>query len=69
VKALKPELLAILREERAAKWELLNLLALERLAECPRCQSLIDPQAGADVRTGCDLTDCPQGRPFRCRQR
>lgn len=73
IREAKPGLLRLLADERyAAAWaDLLppNLAALGRLAECPACRALVDPTAGADVRTGCDRTDCPHGRPFSCRRK
>lgn len=73
IREAKPGLLRLLADERyAAAWaERLppNLAAMERLAECPACRAMVDPEAGADVRTGCDRHDCPHGRPFRCRKR
>lgn len=51
---------AEVEQVRGMKFELLNLLAAERLHPCPRCRALVDPQAGADVRTCCPTRDCPQ---------
>lgn len=60
VKALKPELLALLAEERHAARLAANAAALERLTPCRRCRAWVDPQAGAGVRTCCPIRDCPQ---------
>lgn len=59
VRALKPELLRLLGEERTAARMAANAAALERLTPCRRCRALVDPQAGADVRTCCPKRDCP----------
>lgn len=60
IRAAKPDLLRLLAGERVAALTAANEAALGRLAECPACRAGVDPQAGADVRTGCDRHDCPQ---------
>jgi hypothetical protein len=69
VVAAKPALLALLLAERAAaRWAACEA-ACERLTACPRCRAWVDPERGADVRTCCQRTDCPQGGGRNARRR
>jgi hypothetical protein len=44
---------------KACKPHLMNLLALERMTECRKCGSAIDPESRADVGAACGNQPCP----------